>query len=579
MRRKTIRNWLFRMGRHYINTHSLTTKLRQLIFGTFVAVSSLLLVGNVPMQAGAVAATQQSAFNDTKSTLLSVVDARLAESQGVTQTVNESQNLPADLKKNIQSDNNDNIQALTAIKTEVQKANSTTDLQQSAQKLDTQYSQSQFNVQQGAIAKDLNTQQDASNQLQSMVTQAKSLLQQCQAQSSSNGSQQCNIGSSNSGSSTGSGSGSGSGSSLDISSIISEVIELLAAIAAIITSIIALITAIQSGDYTSALTIFITIIGELEIIAKILEQAVQQISQAISGMGGSSSGTGTNSGSDTNSGSSNSGSSSSGKTSDSKDLLPVGDNKYTTSGAQKGYVYVCSQYAQKLKQGGPGASSRGPWFVNNNTQYDPTQKIHVQGSVHWNGSMSNTISGTTRTIKTNDLPLSHTTGTFPISSSDPAYSYDHNPNSIGAQSLTYNLPTSPTDGNPQCINNQVGVMLSGVLIYSAFDESGRDAGAWETQDSCDGHPQKTSKYHYHTLSNCIGYVDTQTVIGFALDGFPITGPRSSSGALLTTNDLDECHGMKSEITLDGKKTTMYHYVMTRDFPYSVSCFRATPVSG
>jgi hypothetical protein len=51
-----------------------------------------------------------------------------------------------------------------------------------------------------------------------------------------------------------------------------------------------------------------------------------------------------------------------------------------------------------------------------------------------------------------------------------------------------------------------------------------------------------------------------------------------NGKYLTTDDLDECHGITSEITLDGKKTTIYHYVMTMDFPYSVSCFRGKPVS-
>ena len=35
--------------------------------------------------------------------------------------------------------------------------------------------------------------------------------------------------------------------------------------------------------------------------------------------------------------------------------------------------------------------------------------------------------------------------------------------------------------------------------------------------------------------------------------------------------------MTSEIMLDGKKVSTYHYVMTRDFPYSVGCFKGTSV--
>jgi YHYH protein len=259
-------------------------------------------------------------------------------------------------------------------------------------------------------------------------------------------------------------------------------------------------------------------------------------------------------------------------------LLPVGDSKYSTTSAKKGSLYVCSQYAQNLTSDKGGASTRGPWFTNNNTQYDINKKVHIHGSVSWKGSFSNTVANGKRTITTNDLPLAHTTGTFPVSSSDPAYSYDRNPNTISAQSLTYNLAASPTYGTPQCMGGEVGVMLTGVAIFNAFDAGGRDAGAWEVQDDCSGHPQSSGEYHYHTLSSCIQDVSVHTVIGFALDGFPITGPQVSSGNVLTTDDLDECHGISSQITLDGKQFTSYHYVMTQDFPYSVSCFRATPAS-
>jgi hypothetical protein len=46
--------------------------------------------------------------------------------------------------------------------------------------------------------------------------------------------------------------------------------------------------------------------------------------------------------------------------------------------------------------------------------------------------------------------------------------------------------------------------------------------------------------------------------------------------ILTTKDLDECHGITSTVQLDGKSVTAYHYVMTQDFPYSASCMRSTP---
>jgi hypothetical protein len=257
-------------------------------------------------------------------------------------------------------------------------------------------------------------------------------------------------------------------------------------------------------------------------------------------------------------------------------LLPVGDGRYVSDAAKQGYIYTCSGYAHNIAVDSGGAGVRGPWFTNNNTQYDINKKLHVQGSVMWQAEFSNTVSGSTRTIVTNDLPT-HPTGTFPISPRDPAYAYDKNPNSITGQTFTYSLNAQPQYGDPQCMGGQAGIMLTGVALFNGFDAGGRDAGAWEVQDSCDGHPEKEGTYHYHTLSSCIKDVSAATVIGYALDGFPITGPQISKGNILTTADLDECHGITSQIMLDGKTVTMYHYVMTQDFPYSVSCFRATPI--
>jgi len=259
-------------------------------------------------------------------------------------------------------------------------------------------------------------------------------------------------------------------------------------------------------------------------------------------------------------------------------VLPVGDGKYQTTEAKQGYVYTCSGYAQNLKTDSGGAGVRGPWFTNNNTEYDINKKAHVNGSVAWQSSFTNTLSGSTRTIATNDLPT-HPTGIFPIASTDPAYSYDRNPNTIKAQTLTFALSASPTySATPNCMGGQAGVMLTGVALFNGFDAGGRDAGAWEVQDSCGGHPEKQGEYHYHTLSSCIKDIGVKTVIGYALDGYPITGPQMSTGNILTTSDLDECHGITSSIVMDGKTVTSYHYVMTQDFPYSVSCFRATPIN-
>jgi hypothetical protein len=256
-------------------------------------------------------------------------------------------------------------------------------------------------------------------------------------------------------------------------------------------------------------------------------------------------------------------------------ILPVGDSKYVTDAAKQGYVYACSGYANNLKSSPGGAGQRGPWFVGT-SQYDLNKKVKVRGNVTLQALFTNTVTGTTRTITTNDLP-NHITGVFPISPSDPAYAYDRNPNSIKGQAFTYSLSSEPSFGGPSCMGGQAGVMLTGVALFNGFDAGGRDAGAWEVQDSCDGHPEKEGTYHYHTLSSCIKDVSVKTVIGFALDGFPITGPQVGTNNILSSSDLDVCHGLSSQVVLDGKNVTTYHYVMTQDFPYSVSCFRGPAI--
>lgn len=259
--------------------------------------------------------------------------------------------------------------------------------------------------------------------------------------------------------------------------------------------------------------------------------------------------------------------------------LPVGDGKYVTNAAKKGYVYTCSAYAQSFTANTTPGTTRGPWFADNNSRYKITEKEKIQGNLAGRGTFTSTVSGTSRTIATNNLPLGHTTGTFPIARTDPAYAYDHNPAKLIAQAYTYSLPAKPISSTPQCINTeQIGVMLTGVALYTAFDTGGRDANAWEMFDECGGHPNAAGEYHYHRLSNCATDTNVHTVVGFALDGFPITGPQVAPDNILTSEDLDECHGITSQVTLDGRSVTTYHYVMTQDFPYSVSCFRGKPIA-
>jgi hypothetical protein len=252
--------------------------------------------------------------------------------------------------------------------------------------------------------------------------------------------------------------------------------------------------------------------------------------------------------------------------------VPLGDGKYVTSGPQKGYIYLCN-----VPPTGQGSQGNGPWIHGDTWNF--LEKLSVSGSVSWpNAVFSDVISGDTRTLSGNDLPISNTTGIFPISPSDAVSEYDMNPNSISAQSFSVSLPVHPTySETPYCMRGDVGIMLTGVVLLDGFDAELRDAQANEAQDSCNGHPQNRGEYHYHGLSPCFKDISEKTVLGYALDGFPITGPKVATNKYLKTDDLDECHGITSEIIEDGAAVTTYHYVMTYDFPYSVSCFRGKPV--
>jgi len=253
--------------------------------------------------------------------------------------------------------------------------------------------------------------------------------------------------------------------------------------------------------------------------------------------------------------------------------LPVGDQHYTLNGPRIGYIYLC----RKFGDGNGGAQHVGPWF--HGSMWNYKEKPSVQGAVNWpDARFSVTIEGDTRVLSGNGLPIDHPTGIFPIGRNDPASAYDRNPNSIKAQTVHEALPLNPVySETPNCMGMEVGYMLNGVPLFNGFDAGLRDAAAHEVQDGCQAHPQVSGQYHYHSLSSCLKDANVKTVIGYALDGFPITGPMVTAQKYLTTGDLDECHGITSEIIQDGQPKISYHYVMTMDFPYSVSCFRAKPV--
>lgn len=256
--------------------------------------------------------------------------------------------------------------------------------------------------------------------------------------------------------------------------------------------------------------------------------------------------------------------------------IPLGDG-HVSSTPKVGYIDSCTSAFR-----GGGAEHAGPWLNTANGTWNETAKPAVSGAHTWSdASFKTSVSGSSRTLATNDLPLRLPTGTFPISPSDPAYQYDHNPNSIAPQIANYSIAANPTAASvPSCTGlGPIGVTIAGVFLFNGLDAAGRDAGAHEIQDSCDGHPNGQDAYHYHSISTCLasGKPNTSLLVGYAFDGYGIYAERNAQDKLPTDADLDACHGRTSTVIWDGEMRTMYHYDVTLEYPYTVGCFHGTPV--
>jgi hypothetical protein len=256
------------------------------------------------------------------------------------------------------------------------------------------------------------------------------------------------------------------------------------------------------------------------------------------------------------------------------EALPLGDGKYASE-PKMGYLYPC--FPDKFYHIGTGARAGGSWI--HGSTWNPSEKPSVSGEVFWpNANFAISNEDGMRHLAGNDLPIGQKTGTFPTQASDLAYKYDPNPNPITPQLINLLLPRNPTIASaPSCVELPVAIGLDGVIFFSALDSHGRDEPAYEMQDRCGGMSAPNGMYHRYRPSDCMPHIyEKNALVGYALDGFGIFSPYDANGKELTTRDLDKCHGTTTPIMWDGKHVTMYHYVLTRDFPYSIGCFRGIP---
>lgn len=132
-----------------------------------------------------------------------------------------------------------------------------------------------------------------------------------------------------------------------------------------------------------------------------------------------------------------------------------------------------------------------------------------------------------------------------------------NPNSIGVSSIKVTVPMSGTKAasNTAVSGATLGLAISGVSIFGNFAAPGDDIYAEsETFDKCEGHPQNTGLYHYHSEPTSITQTDS-AFVGVMRDGFPIYGRLDADGS---TPTLDAAGG-HTGTTVDSTTTAVYHY--------------------
>lgn len=261
--------------------------------------------------------------------------------------------------------------------------------------------------------------------------------------------------------------------------------------------------------------------------------------------------------------------------------------------AARNTVYMCPRNGLPFLP--PLTRPETPWVVEDSVIISKIPS--VEGSVDWESELVMTETDTERTLVGNGLP-NHPTGTFAVEKDTEAYAYysqlpaEGYENAaeipIAAYEIDLTLPRDPEpNAEPSCIES----IFTGVVSQTggswhldvALDAEDHllDPVAALPMDSCWGHPYM-KQYHYHGYSwKCFpnqGEAGRHSpLFGYAIDGFGVFGPLGDDGKMVTNASLDECHGHTHEIDWDGQRRVMYHYHVNNEYPYSIGCFRGTPI--
>lgn len=87
-------------------------------------------------------------------------------------------------------------------------------------------------------------------------------------------------------------------------------------------------------------------------------------------------------------------------------------------------------------------------------------------------------------------------------------------------------------------------------------------------DVCGGHAGRGDDYHYHVTPTCMidqmPNAGPDAIIGWAFDGFPIYGDLNPDGSIIPPGTLDVCNGQPDP-------TFGYRYHTSQEAPYIVQC--------
>ena len=201
---------------------------------------------------------------------------------------------------------------------------------------------------------------------------------------------------------------------------------------------------------------------------------------------------------------------------------------------------------------------------------DVTSVVQNYFKNSYTNGVSVSVSGTKITVKSTGLP-DHKTPYWGVGhemyEAFPGTNHANANTSMTTFNYAMTIPAKPTEASTkeETELGPVGMALNGVPIYNNYEGSGVLAeNAWGTFDASGAHPGPNKDYHYHCEGTYLT-VDSNNLIGFLRDGFPVYGRKDMDGTYPSNLDANGGH---TGVTADFS-TAIYHYHVSNNV-YSTS---------